>query len=269
MTRKSFSFNQGRLGNQCFIHLAASMFAEKHNLYIEYQSFNNVKELGLDLFVGEKKYDKTIVVNDTNYLELYNRDLVEFNVEFRDFFQSTEIANMSHLYLQSKIPTITSNNKYKERYNNNNDCYVCVRLGEVEKYNPGFGYYDYILSTLSVNNIYLSTDSRDHLIIKQITDKYPNIQILEYSPTDIILFGSTCKYVVLSYGTFAAMIGYLAFYSTVYHVEETPETSWAFGVHGKPGCGRFDIFNKKFTKIKDFIQVGKINDKFSIITPLI
>ena len=97
MTGKSFSFNQGRLGNQCFIHLAASIFAEKHNLYIEYQSFDNVKGLGLDLFVGEKKYDKTIVVNDTNYLELYNRDLVEFNVEFRDFFQSTEIANMSHL----------------------------------------------------------------------------------------------------------------------------------------------------------------------------
>ena len=194
------------------------------------------------------------MVNDTNYLELYNADLVEFNVEFRDFFQSTEIANMSHLYLQSKIPTIMSNNKYKDRYNNNNDCFVHVRLGDVEKYNPGFSYYDCVLSGLSVNNIYLSTDSKDHLIIKQITDKYPNIQILEYSPADIILFGSTCKYVVLSYGTFSAMIGYLAFYSTVYHVKETPETSWAF-----KGGNRYDIFNKKFTTIADFIEVGKVD----------
>ena len=83
--------------------------------------------------------------------------------------------------------TTFTNNKYKDRYNNNNDCYVCVRLGEVAKYNPGFGYYDYILSTLSVNNIYLSTDSRDHLIIKQITDKYPNIQITDINDTSIEL----------------------------------------------------------------------------------
>ncbi len=34
-------------------------------------------------------------------------------------------------------------------------------------------------------------------------------------------------------------------------------TSWAFGVHGRPGCGRFDIFNKKFTTIADFIEVDK------------
>ena len=256
--RGSRSINRGRLGNQCFIHLAASIFAEKHNLYIEYENIRNIEDLGFDLFVGEKKYDKTVVVNDENYLEFYNKESIDFNVDFYDFFQSTEITNMSHLYLQSKMSTIISKNKYKDRYNNNNDCFVHVRLGDVEKYNPGFSYYDCVLSGLSVDNIYLTTDTKDHFIIKQIVDKYPNIEIIEYPLTDTILFGSTCKYIVLSYGTFSAMIGYLAFYSVVYHIQETLET------RGSPFNPRFDIFNKKFTKIKDFIQVGKINDKFSI-----
>jgi len=38
----------------------------------------------------------------------------------------------------------------------------------------------------------------------------------------------------------------------VYHLKETPDTSWAF-----KGGNRLDIFNKKFTTIADFIEVVK------------
>ena len=52
----------------------------------------------------------------------------------------------------------------------------------------------------------------------------------------IIQFGSTAKHVVLSYGSFSAMIGYLSYDSFVYFHKGTPETCWDWGKN----CSMFD-----------------------------
>jgi hypothetical protein len=61
------------------------------------------------------------------------------------------------------------------RYNNNNDCFVHIRLGDVAIWNPGFDYYDNILMNLDIDNIYISTDTKDHNIIKKLKEKYLNV----------------------------------------------------------------------------------------------
>jgi len=242
----------GRLGNQCFSHLAASCFAEKHNLFIEYQNYENIIDLGFDLFVGENSFAKTVEINSDNYQEFYEMNNIDFNVKFLDFFQSNIITKITHSYLHSKKENIISKNKYKDHYNNNN-CFIHIRLGDMSHFNPGFKYYNYILSKLQVDNIYVSTDSENHIIIKELIDKYPNILLINpnVSLTDIILFGSTNKYIILSHGTFSGIIGYLGFYSKVFFIKENDKTAWDYC----NGNGKFDIFKNKYSMIEQFNEI--------------
>lgn len=236
----------GRLGNQCFINIAASLLAEKHNLFIVYQG--DINEL-FPLFVGTNTYSNTITVNNNNYIDIYNQDTIDYNLSFYDYFQSEGITLLTHNYIYSKMNVLIEKNPYKERYHNN-DCFIHVRLGDVAQYNPGASYYLGILSTLEVDRIYLATDSKEHPIIQTLL-QHPNIELYDSFPSDTILFGSTNKHVILSHGTFSGMIGYLAFYSTVYYLKENEKTSWDY----YQGNGKFNIFKGKSTKISPFLEM--------------
>jgi len=237
---------KGRLGNQFFINIAASLLAEKFNLYIVYQG-DTVTEL-FPLFVGTNTYSTTVTVHDHNYLEIYNQDTIDYNLSFYDYFQSYKITILTHKYIYSKMKYIIDKNPYKERYHNN-DCFIHVRLGDVAQWNPGVSYYLGVLSSLTVNQVYLSTDSKDHPIIQELM-KQPNITLYDGSPTDTIFFASTNRYVILSHGTFSGMIGYLAFFSSVFFVKESPTTSWDY--YG--GNGKFNIFEGKYTRVGPFLE---------------
>ena len=39
-------------------------------------------------------------------------------------------------------------------------------------------------------------------------------------------FGSTCKNIILSHGSFSAIIGYLAFYSNIYYPKYDENKKW-------------------------------------------
>jgi hypothetical protein len=90
-------------------------------------------------------------------------------------------------------------------------------LGDVIQHNPGFKYYDKVLSSLKFDKGYISSDSPEHEVCMQLKQKYPNIEIVNYNEVDTIHFGSTCKHVVLSHGSFSAVIGFFSFYSDVYY----------------------------------------------------
>lgn len=251
----SISLSRGRFGNKCFIHLAASLFSEKHNLFIEYQNFQDIKHLGIDLFVGEKKFDKTIQINNNNFFQYYEKDNIDFNVSFSDYFQSKKITDLTHKYIHSKMNKIVSNNKFKSLYNNNNNCFIHIRLGDIAKFNPGFKYYDYVLSTITVDKIFLSTDSEQNEIVQQLKNKYQNLEL--YHPNclyDIILFASTHKYIILSHGTFSGIIGYLSFFSKVYFIKETQKTSWETSWNLNSQF-QFDIFKDKYSTTDKFIEI--------------
>jgi hypothetical protein len=116
-------------------------------------------------------------------------------------------------------------NPFNERYNTNNDLYIHLRLNDMRQYNPGINYYMNAIKSIEFENLYISTDEPTHDIIKQIINSYPDTKILDYNEILTIQFASTCKNIVLSHGSFSALIGYLSFYSKInYHEYESNKT---------------------------------------------
>jgi hypothetical protein len=245
----------GRLGNTITRNIAGSIIAKKHNLKITYQDYQLITQIGIPLFSGIKIYKNTNYVDDNNYFQILNANNIDFNINVNSYSQTKQITDETHKYLNSSenIEPFVNNNKYKDRYNNNNDCFIHIRLGDVSKWNPGFKYYDYVLSKLKYDNIYIATDSNNHIIIREIQNKYKNVNIMDDNIINIFQFGSTCRYVILSYGTFSAMIGYLSFYSTVYCLKFCKKIAWDWNATDE--C---DMFRNKTTTLGEWIEIDII-----------
>ena len=135
-------------------------------------------------------------------------------------------------YLHSDIvkSNIIEKNKFKERYNNNNDIFIHIRLGDMIHNNPGLDYYlraiKYIKELNNFDNIYIASDTLTHDIIKKINEEYPKANLIDFNEIETIQFGSTCKNIILSHGSFSATIGYLSFYSNVYYPKIEKAKQW-------------------------------------------
>lgn len=218
----SITFNdpsRGRLCNQIIRNLSLSLLAEKYDLYVEYSNFENINnKLGIELFIGKRKYNKTLVINNNNYMKYFNNN-VENDCNFNfmnDFFQSEEITTILHNHLKNKKENIIDKNIYKERYNNNNDVFLHIRLTDTKKFNVGIEYYIHCIKLLKYDNIYVGTDNFNDDLIKKLKKIYPNIIFVEEEPIKTIQFASTCKNIILSHGSFSGIIGYLGFFSNIY-----------------------------------------------------
>lgn len=213
-------YGRGRLCNQIFRNIAVNIIAQKHDLWVKYNQYDKITSLGIDLFVGKNKHHKIIDLNDNNYLEVLNRDKLDVNLEPNDaYFQSKHVSDLIYKYLQStnvKKKTIDLN-PFKNRYNNNNDLFIHIRLTDTIKWNPGLEYYLDNISKINFDNLYIASDDFSHVIIKDIIKIYPNAKLIEYDPIKTLQFGNTCKNIILSNGTFSAMIGYLSFSSNIYY----------------------------------------------------
>lgn len=212
----------GRLANQIFRNLAVSFIAKKNNLYVEYSSHDLIKSLGIDLFIGENKYIHTQNLTDDNYFNILDKDKIDYNIDSNyNFFQTKEISYFLYNYLHSENikQNIMSMNIFNERYNNNNDIFIHIRLTDACNFNPGLEYYLNTIKEIKNTecNIYIASDDINHQIIKDILCEYPNSVVLNYNEKETIQFGSTCKNLILSQGTFSSMIGYLGFFSTIYY----------------------------------------------------
>ena len=222
----------GRLGNQIIRNLAVSIIAEKHNLYVNYCNYDLITKLGINLFIGKNKFNTIEELTDDNYFDIYENNELKFNLNSNNnYFQSKKITNFLYNYLHSDLikQTIINKNPYKERYNNNNDLFIHIRLTDVEKYNPGINYYMKAILFNNKNNIdtiYISSDNTNHTIIKEIINKYPKTKIINYNEINTFQFGSTCKNIILSHGSFSAIIGYLGFFSNVYYPEYENNKKW-------------------------------------------
>ena len=220
----------GRLGNQIIRNLAVSIVAKKFDLFVDYSSYDLIKSLGIDLFIGKNKYESTILLDDGNYFSMLGRDRLESNVySNQSYFQTRDITNTLYEYLHTDIVknNIIVSNPYKERYNYNNDIFIHIRLTDVADKNPGFNYYLKTISDISrFDRIIIASDDLGHPIIKQIMSVYPNVILFNNNEITTIQFGSTCKHVILSHGSFSAAIGYLAYYSNVYYPKYDTTRMW-------------------------------------------
>jgi len=238
------TISYGRLGNQIIRNLAVSLIAEKYDLYVDYVSYELIKKLGIELFIGKNKYNNTIKLEDNNYFDIYKNENTLLNANLNpneNFFQTQEITNLIYTYLHSdKIKqNIINKNPFTQRYNSNNDIFIHIRLTDATQWNPGIKYYINAISHVkfdnTLDNIYISTDEQNHVIINQIIKKYPKIIIINYDEIKTFQFGSTCKNIILSHGSFSAIIGYLAFFSNVYYHEYELNKIWygdMFSING-------------------------------------
>lgn len=218
----SFTLQCGRLCNQIFRNIVTSQLAKKHDLNCKYSSHLLIKKLGIELFSGKKRYRETIEVNDENYFSLLNQEKLEKNINpNKSFFQTKELSSYVYSFLQNSKESIINANCFKERYNCNNDLFIHIRIGDVADLNPGVEYYkqaiELVKSSETINKIYVSTDSPHSKIIIELQRLFPEIIIKNYQPVETIMFGSTCKNIILSHGSFSAIIGYLGFYSKIYY----------------------------------------------------
>ena len=105
-----------------------------------------------------------------------------------------------------------------------------MRLGDVKRRSPGLQYYIRAIQNAGTHSkIYICTDSPRDTIIQKLQSELPNTELLQLNEIETIQFASTCKNIVLSHGTYSAIIGYLSFFSDIYY----PSYKWISGMwHG-------------------------------------
>jgi hypothetical protein len=221
--------NNGRLGNQIIRNLAVSLLAEKHNLKVYYYNNHLINKLGIKLFSGSNSHKCIKYLTDDNYFTIYNSDELNYDLNPNDnFFQTKEITNFLYNYLhKDEIKSnIIGNNSFKERYNKNNDLFIHIRLTDAAIYNPGIKYYINAIKNIIFDNLYISTDDQNNRIIIELLQLYPSSQLINYDEITTFQFASTCKHIILSHGSFSAVIGYLSFFSNIYYPEYELNKMW-------------------------------------------
>lgn len=194
----------GRLCNQIIRNLALSILAEKYDLYVEYSSYDTINNsLGINLFVGNNKHDNGVSINCGNYMNYYN-NYIERKSNFcfmKDFFQNEEITTILCKHLRGNSKNIIDKNPYAERYENNNDLFIHIRLGDVKHKNVGIEYYsyciDFILREKNCDNIYIGSDSLNDNMIKKLISIYPDIILVKKIQLKQFSLGAHVK--ILSY----------------------------------------------------------------------
>ena len=213
----------GRFCNQIIRNMATSLIAEQIDLYVEYCNHDRIARLGIPLFVGNRVYSHKVSLTDDNYMEVFNTAPF-VNLHPEHFFQTREISQMIYDRLRSESvrTSVMMSNPFRSRYGANQDCFVHVRLGDIAdtEFNLGLAYYLKAIREVGMftGRLYVASDSPDHEIVQAILDAYPGRServLLDEVAT--IQFGSTCRHVVLSHGSFSAVIGWLSFFSDVWY----------------------------------------------------
>jgi hypothetical protein len=187
---------QGRFGNNLFQYFTALILSNKFNQAIINILPNNIFEynntnLNID-------YKKNLIIDDNNIYDIFQHETLNSNLILNGFFQNKFILKL----FNENRDIIKKNIQRKSE----EGVFVHVRLGDKINTNCGIKYYQKSLKNLKGG--YISSDSINHDIIKQLSDKF-ELKIFENSPEETIIYGSRFKNKVLSLGTFSWWIGFL------------------------------------------------------------
>jgi len=223
----------GRLGNKLFRNVVCSILAERNNLDFSYDAYLETLALGIPLFRGSQTFSDSFILYDNEVDKIYNTELTSNIVLHEGFFHNQFCSNLVYDYFRQHEETIKEANLYRNRYDNNNDVYVHVRLGDMEMFNVGYDYYDDVLSTLCFTKGYISSDSIEHDICKRLIEKY-QLKIFDHCEIDTLMFASTCKYIVLTCGSFSYLIGALALPSSseIFYPASNHLCRWCGDIYG-------------------------------------
>ena len=222
----------GRLGNKLFRNVVCSILAEKNDLKFSYDAYVETVRLGIPLFTtGSKIFDDNILMYDDEVEKIYNSKLTSNIVLHDGFFHNPFCGKLVYDYFRLHEKTIRKTNLYKDRYNNNNDVYLHIRLGDVEQFNKGYDYYDEVLSSICYSKGFISSDSIEHDICKRLVEKH-KLEIFDDDEIHTFMFASTCKHIVLTDGSFSYLIGALALPSSnIFYPESNHKSRWCGDIY--------------------------------------
>lgn len=193
----------GRLGNNLFQNVVASILAKKFDLKVlDYIDKSEHEKLGVNYYSGNLEYFDRIVVCDDNLLEILKKDRLETGLNVNGFFQ---IKDFVYNYKEE----ILSNFNLRYENEENNDLFVHVRVGDVARFNLGIEYYSKAINSLNYGKGYISSDEENHPIVTSLIERY-NLTFYQASPPETIIFGKNFRNIVLSKGTFSWWIGMLS-----------------------------------------------------------
>ena len=109
----------------------------------------------------------------------------------------------------------TKNDRLLRDTSMNENVFVHMRLGDVIEENMERPLGDWVTAVQRAiekggRNVFISSDTPNHERVRFICEKF-NAQILEASPVETILFGSSCAYIVADGGTFSWIICAMAY----------------------------------------------------------
>lgn len=209
--------HRARFGNLFFLNMCLHLFSLKFNLKNSYKYAKQFNKLGINFFKGENLYKKNLLLTDNNFENLLKSDVSPSNVIINNnmWCHTNNFCNTIKNYFDENnlFEKVKKKNLYKTRYNNNNDLFIHLRLGDVEdKTKTIYRYYTSLIKKLEFKQGYLASDDLNHPFAKYLVKKY-KLSIIDKNEVETIMFGSTCKNIILSGGTFSWLIGFLAFNS--------------------------------------------------------
>jgi len=238
----------GRFGNILFYNLVADYIARKIDLNFIYKNEYLIYQLGIDLYKGTKTYNEVITLTDENIHFIFKENVKKCNILINGYFQIPPVATYirNHI-LELKEIIIKANPYYSISKGNNNlkssisnnNLFVHVRLGDIIEFNgqEDYSYYNNTISEIIFDKGFISSDNINHSYCQILIKKY-NLIPFEENEVSTIQFGSTCKHIVLSKGTFSWWIGVMAFDSSIWFPEKKNSKPW----HGDIFI--FDDWNK-------------------------
>ncbi len=241
---------EGRYCNHVIRNWAMNLIAQKHNLRVLYVSKEPVEELGVPLFSGQNEYFMTALLNDDNFLHVLNAPAINFNLTtWESFFQTKDITQLLYSYLRTPevMNGVKALNPFNERYNNNKDVCVHVRLTDAAMFSPGAQYYLDTIGGLDFDNLYIATDDESHPIHHAIRARYPQTVSVRMNELRTLQFASTCKYLVLSHGSFSGVMGLLAFHTDVYYPAFEADKIWCGDMFSIDGWHKVTTSSKSST----------------------
>jgi hypothetical protein len=226
-------YNGGGICNHIIRNICSSEIAKKYNLKFSYIVYDEMIELGLEPFIdGKLFYDSFIEFDEGMFEKHITKEISSLTTNIHVgpyYFQNPFTAKyLRNYFLTDDVRTsIINNNKFKERYNNNNDLCIHVRLGDGSRFNPGFEYYDRMIQKQlpTYEHGYIVSDEINNPICQQLIEKY-QLEIFNGNAIETLMFGSTCKYILLSSGTFSWMMGIMGFNSDVFFPDLEKREKW-------------------------------------------
>ena len=178
--------SDGRFCNHIIRALAASFIATQQNLKFNYgQYVDKMVLLGIKLYEGTMTYRNSQIISNSNIMSYLRHNIPIYKniIIDRYYFQTKDFSNYLYKYYQNSDnqQSIIDANKFNNRYKNNNDVFIHVRLGDVEHLNQGYAYYDKALTGItSFESGYIASDDITHETCRKLIQKY-NLKIIDYN----------------------------------------------------------------------------------------